>query len=91
MKQCKHLLIVIVMLLAALPVMAQVGNITLSFNDESLPSALRKLEKASDYKISFAYNDVEKYRVSGQVKNSSFKAVLDFLLKGKTSELRVQG
>ena len=52
MKQCKHLLIVIVMLLAALPVMAQVGNITLSFNDESLPSALRKLEKASDYKIS---------------------------------------
>ena len=51
MKQCKHLLIVIVMLLAALPVMAQVGNITLSFNDESLPSALRKLEKAPDYKI----------------------------------------
>lgn len=91
MKQCKHLLIVIVMLLAALPVMAQVGNITLSFNDESLPSALRKLEKASDYKISFAYNDVEKYRVSGQVKNSSFKAVLDFLLKGKPLSYEFRG
>lgn len=83
MKQLRLQLLVIVLLFAALPAMAQQKPITLSFNDESLPSALRKLEKASDYKISFAYNDVEKYRVSGQVKNSSFKAALDFLLKGK--------
>ena len=91
MKQCRHLMIVIALLLAALPALAQRGNITLSFTDESLPSALRKLEKASDYKISFVYKDVEKYRVDGQVKNSDFKAALDFLLKDKPLNYEIRG
>ena len=87
MRRCGHLIVVIALMLAALPALAQRGNITLSFNNESLPSALRKLETASDYKISFAYKDVEKYSVSGQVKNSDFKTALDFLLKDKPPEL----
>lgn len=64
MKHCRHLLLALVLCLAALPIAAQTGAITLSFNDESLPSALRKLEKATDYKISFAYADIE--NVSGK-------------------------
>ena len=91
MKQLRLQLLVIVLLLAALPLVAQQKPITLSFNDESLPSALRKLEKASDYKISFAYGDVEKYHVSGQVKNSTFKAALEFLLKGKPLTYDING
>ena len=91
MRRCGHLIVVIALMLAALPALAQRGNITLSFNNESLPSALRKLETASDYKISFAYKDVEKYSVSGQVKNSDFKTALDFLLKDKPLNYEIRG
>lgn len=91
MKECKHLLMVIVLLILAMPVAAQNGKITLAFNDEGLPAALRKLEKASEYKISFAYADVEKYRVSGQVKNQTFVAALKFLLQGKPLTYEIKG
>ena len=91
MKHCRHLLLALVLCLAALPIAAQTGAITLSFNDESLPSALRKLEKATDYKISFAYADIEKYRVSGQVKNKTIEAALQFLLNGKPLNYEIKG
>ncbi|MGN0281887.1 MAG: FecR domain-containing protein, partial [Prevotella sp.] len=91
MKQCRHLLLTLLLLMAALPIAAQTGTVTLSFDDEPLPSAFKKLEKASDYKISFVYSDVEKYRVSGQVKNKPFEAALQFLLSGKPLSYEIKG
>ena len=91
MRQRKHLLLALVLFLVALPLAAQTGTVTLSFDDEPLPSAFKKLEKASDYKISFAYADVEKYRVSGQVKNKPFEAALQFLLGGKPLSYEIKG
>ncbi|MGM9698209.1 MAG: SusC/RagA family TonB-linked outer membrane protein [Prevotella sp.] len=91
MKQLRHLLLALLVLLTALPIAAQTGTVMLSFDDEPLPSAFKKLEKASDYKISFAYADVEMYRVSGQVKNKPFETALQFLLNGKPLSYEIKG
>ena len=55
----------------------------MTFDNESLPSALRRLEKASTYRIIFTYDNSEKYRVTGSVKNLSFEATLKYILKDK--------
>ncbi len=74
------------------PMMAQdKGNITLSFNNESLPTALRQLEKASNYKIMFTYEDVQSYKVSGQVKDVWFEQALKMILSGKPLSYTVEG
>lgn len=69
--------LLLLLVMNVLPMAAQdKGNITLSFSNESLPTALRQLEKASNYKIMFTYEDVESYKVSGQVKNAWFEEAL---------------
>ena len=53
--------LLLLLVMNVLPMAAQdKGNITLSFSNESLPTALRQLEKASNYKIMFTYEDVER-------------------------------
>ena len=43
--------LLLLLVMNVLPMAAQdKGNITLSFSNESLPTALRQLEKASNYK-----------------------------------------
>ena len=36
-------------------------KITLDFQNEELPAALKKLEQASGYRILFTYDDIQKY------------------------------
>ena len=63
--------------------MAQSNNITLKFNNEALSNALQRLEKASGYKIMFTYEDIQQYRVDGQVTNVSFEGALQYMLNNK--------
>lgn len=67
------------------------GNITMSFTDESLPSAFSRLAKVSGYKIMFTYNDVEQYRVSGSVKRVNFQQALDYVIAGKPLSYNIKG
>ena len=84
--------LLLLLVMNVLPMMAQdKGNITLSFSNESLPTALRQLEKASNYKIMFTYEDVEQYKVSGQVKNAWFEQALQMILGGKPLDYTVEG
>ena len=39
-------------------------KITLDFQNEELPAALKKLEQASGYRILFTYDDIQKYTVN---------------------------
>ena len=70
-----------------LPIAAQNrSQITMAFENESLPSALRRLEKVSSYKIIFAYDNVENYHVNGNIKNATFESALRYVLDGKPLE-----
>ena len=71
--------------------MAQSNNITLKFNNEALSNALQRLEKASGYKIMFTYEDIQQYRVDGQVTNVSFEGALQYMLNNKPLDYRIDG
>ncbi|MBR6945417.1 MAG: SusC/RagA family TonB-linked outer membrane protein [Prevotella sp.] len=66
-------------------------KITMTFNNESLPAALSRLEKSSGYKFSFSYGDVSRYQVKGTVKNKTLPEVLDYLLDGKPLSYTISG
>lgn len=67
------------------------STIVLNVNNVPLSDALKKLEKATDYKILFTYNDVRSYRVSASVKTSDINAALKQLLSGKPFTYVVNG
>ena len=85
----KRFLGVLLALLVSIMTMAQ--GITMKFNQETLPSVFKKMEKATDYKFVFVYNDVSKYTVTGEVKKASIGAAMDYLLAGKPLTYTVRG
>ena len=57
-------------------------QITYACQDERLAEALRQVERLSGYyKMQFAYEDVEPYKVSVKLENASMREALDALLK----------
>lgn len=91
MEKCKFLGFVMLLCIFVLtpPTAAQnvrEKSITMEFKDESLSSALKKLEDASGYKILFSYDDVNKYRVTCTLKNATVDTALKQILKGKPFE-----
>lgn len=90
MKRERFYMLVLMLFLLLPSAMAQ-GNISMKFANESLPSIFSKLEKASGYKILFTYNDVESYRVNGQIKNVSFNEAMNYILEGKPLTYHTKG
>jgi len=76
---------------AVLPTMAQQSKVTISCQNEPLSKALRRLEQVSKQKIMFTYEDVEPYRVSGQVDEAPFEAALQMMLSGKPFDYKIDG
>ena len=72
-------------LLSAGLAQAQEKRITAEFKDTPLSEALKQLEKKSDYKILFTYDDVQNYRVTATLKNLDITEALTEVLKGKPS------
>lgn len=75
-------------------IMAQSPNkkISITCNDEPLASALKKVEKASGYKVLFTYDEVQNYKVTVSAKQREVSYVLktifdklpfDYKFKGK--------
>ena len=96
MKRNWYLFIVCLLCVCLLPrpAEAQTQNekkITLEFNNERLPSVLKRLEKVSGYKILFTYDDVKKFTVSGSVKDKSIKQALNIILTDKIIEYHKYG
>ena len=77
--------------LTVLPALAQTDKVSMSCQDEPLPTALRRLGKISDRKIMFTYEDVERYRVTGEVKNEPFESALQMLLSEKPLDYKIDG
>lgn len=66
-------------------------RLTMTFRNESLPSVFIRLEKSSTYKFLFTYDDVQNYKVNGTVKNAKFFEIVDFVLKDKPLNYKVDG
>ena len=86
-----RLIIFLLVCLIALPSVAQTSKVTMTFKNESLPSVFKRLEKATDYKFLFAYEDVGKYNVNGEVKNASIQETMNYVLRDKPLSYTIEG
>lgn len=77
----------------ALPVGAQNAKrgITMSLVNESLASALRKVQQESDYKVNFVIEDVKSYTTTVHLKNTSASTAVKQILQGKPFTYSVSG
>lgn len=86
-----QLVVLLLSLLAVIPVAAQGGKMTMTFSDEPLPTVFGRLEKASGYKFSYAYDDVSGYRVSTTVKEQDINGAMTTVLRGLPLRFSVAG
>ena len=86
-----RLFIFLMVCLIALPALAQTSKVTMTFKNESLPSVFKRLEKATDYKFLFAYEDVGKFTVNGEVKNATIQQAMDYVLRDKPLSYTIEG
>ena len=66
-------------------------RITMEFKKERLPSAFKRLESVSGYKILFVYEDINQYSVDGKVKNQTIGQVLEFMIGDKPLKFLIDG
>lgn len=66
-------------------------KITLDFQNEELPAALKKLEQASGYRILFTYDDIQKYTVNLSIKNETITQAINVLLQDKPLNYTLKG
>lgn len=90
MKKTRVQTVVFFLFLLCIPlqyVMAQEGSdgkgITMEFKDEQLSSIFKRLEKISEYKVLFTYEDISAYRATGKVKNATIEQVLKVIIGDK--------
>lgn len=62
------------------------NGISLKFKDEQLASALKKIEKASGYMMTFNHEDVSPYRVSCVLKRATINEAIRMVLEDKPLE-----
>lgn len=82
-----------VLMLVANNVLAQSrdSKISIMCNNEPLPSVLKKIEKASGFKLLFAYDEVQSYKVSVSLKEQTIDNTLQAVLKGTPLFYTVKG
>lgn len=58
-------------------------RISIELKGETLPTALKKLEQVSGYRILFTYNDVQSYRVTASIHDNSITQAVEKILEDK--------
>ena len=84
-----RMLTLLLLCLFSVSVWAQ--GISMKFQNDPLPTALKRIEKASSYRFVFAYDDVKGYKVNGSVTNSSINEVMSYILSDFPLNYRVEG
>lgn len=87
-KLAKRLLALVMLLgLSTMMLVAQtkqvLPKISITFSNESLGTALKRIESASGYHAIYGWNDVSAYKVSGSFKAKPLDEVVNSLLRGK--------
>lgn len=62
---------------------AVIEKFSLELKDESLPEALKQIEKKGGKSILFTYNGTESYRVTASIHEKTEREAIEFVLKGK--------
>ena len=71
---------------------AQTGSkISIECKQEPLSSALIKLQRASDYKVLFTYEEVQGFNVTISVKNKTVGETMSLLLEGTSLTYKIEG
>ena len=86
-------ILMLVMTITAMPLNAQNSGakLTMSFDNEPLSQVFLRLEQSSTYKFLFTYDDVNKYKVTGKMRNATVLEIVDFALKNTPLEYNVNG
>lgn len=66
-------------------------QISLECNNEPLADALKKIEKASGFKVLFTYDEVQSYKVTASVNNQSIGRALQIVLRNTPLKYSVKG
>jgi len=66
-------------------------QITVVSQNEALPNVLKKVEKASGFRIMFTYDEVQQYNVSASVVNQTVNNAMRQILKGLPFKFTVKG
>lgn len=94
---CRHLrqnvLLLMTLYCAIVTVSAQSldDRITITCHNEPLANALKKVEKASTFKVLFTYDEVQGYTVSVSANHESVGKTLSMMLKDKPFKYSVNG
>lgn len=92
-RRCATIMYMLMALLLIVPVVTAQAQTTKKFSvtiqNEQLPSALNKISKASGYKINYNTEDLQKYKVSAQLKDVTVTEALDKVLEGKPFRYQV--
>lgn len=79
----KRMTTLIVCFVWGIALFAQTNGITLQFQNETLTSALKRIERAGEKNILFAYQETDKYKVTATIRSKRQKEALDIVLQGK--------
>ena len=77
-----YLLLVFMSFTLALPAQTK-DRISIELKGEMLPTALKKLEQVSGYRILFTYSDVQSYRVTASIHDNSITQAVEKILEDK--------
>lgn len=80
--------------LFALPSMSQgtkEKGITMEFRNEDLPSLFKRIEKASDFRVIFIYEDVSKYRSTGKITNATVDKAMKAIIGNHPLKYHIDG
>ena len=67
------------------------AKISIDFEDMPLPTALKKLEQASGYRILFTYSDVENYQVTTSLHDANITQAVEKVLEDKPLSYQQKG
>ena len=77
-----YLLLVFMCFTLVLPAQTK-DRISIELKGETLPTALKKLEQVSGYRILFTYSDVQSYRVTASIHESTITQAVEKMLENK--------
>ena len=77
-----YLLLVFMCFTLVLPAQTK-DRISIELKGETLPTALKKLEQVSGYRILFTYSDVQSYRVTVSIHESTITQAVEKMLENK--------
>ena len=73
----------ILCLVLSISLFAQSRGVTFQVHNETLTSVLKKIEKAGEKNILFAYQATDQYRVTANIQAKRQKEALEMVLQGK--------